>query len=108
MQTHQISELCEVLETVAPLHLQEAYDNCGLLTGRPEWEITGVLCSLDCTEEVLIEAQERSCNVVVCHHPVIFKGLKSLTGEDYVQRTIISAIQKKLRFMRFTPIWTMY
>ncbi|MBK7232276.1 MAG: Nif3-like dinuclear metal center hexameric protein [Saprospiraceae bacterium] len=96
MQTHQISELCEVLETVAPLHLQEAYDNCGLLTGRPEWEITGVLCSLDCTEEVLIEAQERSCNVVVCHHPVIFKGLKSLTGEDYVQRTIISAIQKKI------------
>ncbi|MBK9270810.1 MAG: Nif3-like dinuclear metal center hexameric protein [Saprospiraceae bacterium] len=89
-----IKDLCEFLESIAPLHLQESYDNCGLLTGSREAMVTGVLCSLDCTEEVLLEAEKMQCNVVVCHHPVIFKGIKSLTGEDYVQRTIILAIQK--------------
>lgn len=81
------------LEQWAPPAYQESYDNSRLLTGNPDMEVTGVLVSLDCLESVVAEAVARGCNVVVAHHPIIFGGLKSLTGRTYVERTVIQAIK---------------
>ncbi len=89
----KIRELTAVLEQWAPLQLQEEYDNSGLLIGHPETKITGVLVSLDVTEEVVMEAVRKGCNLIVAHHPVIFRGLKRLNGSSYVERTVISAIK---------------
>ena len=89
----KLVELTMFLERIAPLHLQEAYDNAGLITGNPDQEITGVICALDATEAIVDEAIERKCNVIVAHHPIVFSGLKRFTGSDYVQRTIIKAIK---------------
>lgn len=85
-----------MLERLAPLRYQESYDNAGLQTGNAQAEATGVLVTLDCTEAVLDEALEKGCNLVVAHHPVIFKGLKALTGRSYVERTIIKAIRNNI------------
>ncbi|MEO6489518.1 MAG: Nif3-like dinuclear metal center hexameric protein [Ferruginibacter sp.] len=91
-----ISKIIQVLETTAPLVLQEAYDNAGLITGDPATECTGIMTCLDATEEVVIEAISRNCNLVVAHHPIIFRGLKKITGKNYVERTIISAIKNDM------------
>ncbi|AKD05816.1 Nif3-like dinuclear metal center hexameric protein [Pontibacter korlensis] len=92
----KIHEVTHLLEQLAPLRYQESYDNAGLQTGDANAEVTGVLVTLDCTEAVLEEAIERGCNLVVAHHPVIFKGLKQLTGKSYVERSIIKAIQNNI------------
>lgn len=89
-----IKEVTRYLETIAPLELQESYDNAGLLTGNPAWEVTGILTSLDCTEAIIAEAKARGCNLVVAHHPIVFRGLKKITGRDYVERTIIRSIKE--------------
>lgn len=89
----QIQQIISCLETLAPLSYQEGYDNAGLLTGSPDWEVSGVLLTLDVTEEVLQEALEKKCNLIVSHHPLIFKGLKKLTGENPVERAVIVAIK---------------
>jgi dinuclear metal center YbgI/SA1388 family protein len=89
----RVKELVAALERHAPLHFAESYDNPGLLCGDPESEIKGVVTCLDCTEAVVEEAIEMDCNVIVAHHPVIFKGIKSLTGRTYVERTLIKAIK---------------
>lgn len=89
----KIKELLHWLESVAPPAYQESYDNSGLIVGDPEAEIKGVLTSLDATEAIVKEAIERGCNVIVAHHPIVFKGLKQLTGQNYVERTIIAAIK---------------
>ncbi|MBU5819091.1 Nif3-like dinuclear metal center hexameric protein, partial [Acinetobacter baumannii] len=82
-----------VLEQAAPLSYQEGYDNAGLLTGNSNWNCTGILCTLDATEQVIMEAKERGCNLVVAHHPIIFGGLKKITGRKYVEKSVISAIK---------------
>lgn len=92
----KIHEVTDLLEQLAPLRYQESYDNAGLQTGDKNAEVTGVLVTLDCTEAVLDEAIAKGCNLVVAHHPVIFKGLKQLTGKSYVERTIIKAIQQNI------------
>lgn len=92
----KIKEVINVLEQHAPLSYQESYDNSGLLTGSLDWDIKGVLFSLDCLEEVVEEAVQNNCNVIVCHHPIIFSGLKSITGKNYVERTIIKAIKNDI------------
>jgi len=89
----KIKALIHWLESVAPPAYQESYDNSGLIVGDPEAEIKGVLTSLDATEAIVKEAVERGCNVIVAHHPIVFKGLKQLTGQSYVERTIIAAIK---------------
>lgn len=93
MATLKIKDVIGKLENWAPRSLQEDYDNSGLLTGNQQDEVTGVLITLDCTEEILDEAIEKKCNLVVAHHPILFKGLKKLTGQNYVERTIIKAIR---------------
>ena len=89
----QISDLIQYLETLAPLALQESYDNCGLLVGNGTNELKGILITLDVTEQVVEEAVSMGCNVIVAHHPIIFKGLKKLTPQSYVERTVIAAIK---------------
>jgi dinuclear metal center YbgI/SA1388 family protein len=89
----QIRELLSFFEQWAPSQLAEDYDNVGLLVGKPEAEITGVLVSLDSTEEVVDEAIARNCNVIVSHHPILFKGLKKLNGQNYVARCVEKAIR---------------
>lgn len=91
-----IGDIIKVLEQYAPIPYQEGYDNSGLQTGSASDEIKGVLLTLDCTEAVIEEAVAKGCNLIVAHHPVIFKGLKSLTGRSYVERTIIRAIQNNI------------
>lgn len=88
-----IAGIIQQLERWAPPALQEDYDNSGLLTGNAQWECTGVLVSLDVTADVVAEARERGCNLVVAHHPVLFRGIKRLTGADYVQETLIRSIK---------------
>ena len=89
----QIAAILAHLESLAPLAYQEKYDNAGLLTGSGDWECTGVLTTLDVTEAVVQEAIARKCNLIVAHHPIIFSGLKRITGRNYVERTVISAIR---------------
>ncbi|MCD6020231.1 MAG: Nif3-like dinuclear metal center hexameric protein [Bacteroidetes bacterium] len=84
------------LEKFAPLSYQESYDNCGLLTGQREQEVTGALLCLDCTEAVVEEAIRKKCNLIIAHHPIIFSGLKKLNGTNYVERTVIKAIQHNI------------
>lgn len=88
-----IHSITSHLESLAPLSLQEDYDNAGLLTGQFSDPCTGVICSLDVTDEVLEEAIHKKCNLIVAHHPVIFKGLKKLNGNGLVERVIINAIR---------------
>lgn len=89
-----IKEITTHLETIAPAHLQESYDNAGLIVGDPHTEVTGVLTSLDCTEAIIAEARARGCNLVVAHHPIVFRGLKRFNGNNYVERTVIKAIKE--------------
>lgn len=91
-----IRHVTDVLETWAPKSLQESYDNCGLLTGNANTSVTGILVTLDCTEEVVDEAIATKSNLIVAHHPIIFKGLKKLTGANYIERTIIKAVQNNI------------
>jgi dinuclear metal center YbgI/SA1388 family protein len=88
-----VQELARLLEATAPLAYQESYDNAGLQCGDPQQEVRGVLISLDCTPAIVAEALRRGCNVVVCHHPVIFRPLKRLTGANEVEQTIIAALK---------------
>jgi dinuclear metal center YbgI/SA1388 family protein len=92
----QIGTIINFLETIAPPSLQESYDNSGLLTGMPNWECSGALVSLDITDEVIDEAISFKCNLLIAHHPLIFKGLKRLNGNDQVSRIIIRAIKNDL------------
>ena len=91
-----IRDVISEIEQFAPPAYQESYDNSGLLVGNKETKITGVLLSLDCTEDVIDEAIKLKCNLIVAHHPIIFGGLKRLTGANYVERTVIKAIQNNI------------
>lgn len=92
----KIIDAIRVLEQHAPLDYQEDYDNAGLLTGNTQHTCTGILCTLDATEAVILEAAERGCNLVVAHHPIIFSGLKSITGNHYVEKAIIAALKNNI------------
>ena len=88
----KIREVLCALEKFAPLPLQEDYDNAGLQVGLTETEASGALLCLDVTEEVLEEAVRNKCNLVVSHHPLLFRGLKRISDENYVQRCVRKAI----------------
>jgi dinuclear metal center YbgI/SA1388 family protein len=89
-----LKELVDFLELYAPPVYQEDYDNSGLIAGNLNQEITSALISLDCTEEVLDEAIKRGCNLIISHHPIVFKGLKKFNGKTYVERVIIKALKR--------------
>lgn len=91
-----LKNIISELEKFAPLSYQESYDNCGLLTGNKEQEVTGALLTLDCIEATIDEAISKKCNLIIAHHPIIFGGLKKLNGSNYVERTVIKAIQNNI------------
>ncbi|MGM0944255.1 MAG: Nif3-like dinuclear metal center hexameric protein [Bacteroidota bacterium] len=93
---YKIHEVISFLEQVAPPSYQESYDNATLITGNPDDSVGGILSTLDCIEEVVDEAIALQANLIIAHHPIVFKGLKSLTGRNYVERTIIKAIQNNI------------
>lgn len=92
----KIGEIASALESIAPLTLQEDYDNAGLIIGNPDVDCKGILVSLDVTETVVEEAAKMNCNLIVAHHPIIFRGIKKLNGKNYVERTVISAIKNDI------------
>ncbi len=87
-----VNNIAKVLEELAPLAHAEEFDNVGLLVGNPNMKVKGVLVTLDTLENVVEEAIEKKCNLIVSFHPIIFKGLKRLTGSNYVERVVIKAI----------------
>jgi dinuclear metal center YbgI/SA1388 family protein len=89
----KISAIINFLETVAPPALQESYDNSGLITGSGSWDCTGILVTLDATEEVVLDAAAKGCNLIVAHHPIVFASLKKIDPSHYVGRAVISAIK---------------
>jgi dinuclear metal center YbgI/SA1388 family protein len=89
----KVKDVTAYLETLAPRAYQESYDNAGLITGDPNMPVTGILTTLDCTEPVVEEAIQGGVNLIVAHHPIVFRGLKRLNGSNYVERTVIKAIK---------------
>jgi dinuclear metal center YbgI/SA1388 family protein len=92
----KIADVTQFLDSIAPPDLQESYDNGGLLTGRADADCKGILCTLDVTEAVVGEAVQKGCNLIVAHHPIIFKGLKKINGNNHVERTVIAAIKNDI------------
>ncbi|MDD2985801.1 Nif3-like dinuclear metal center hexameric protein [Flavobacterium sp.] len=92
----KLNTILEELELLAPLAYAEDFDNVGLLTGNIEQEINGILVCHDVLENVIDEAIEKKCNLIVCFHPILFSGLKKITGKTYVERVIIKAIQNHI------------
>lgn len=93
MQTLTIKDITTYLEQMAPPAYQESYDNAGLICGQGATNVTGILISLDCTEDVVEEAIRKKANLIIAHHPIVFRGLKRLNGNNYVERTVIKAIR---------------
>lgn len=92
----KVKDIVRHLESIAPPSLQESYDNASLITGSGAMEVTGILITLDCIESVVEEAIEQGCNLIVAHHPIVFRGLKQLNGKNYVERTVIKAIKNDI------------
>lgn len=91
-----IQDVINHLEALAPLHYAEDFDNVGLLVGNKNEQVTGILVTLDTLENVVDEAIEKKCNLIVSFHPIIFKGLKKINGNSYVERVVIKAIQHNI------------
>jgi hypothetical protein len=92
----KIKECIQLLEQWANPMLAESYDNCGLIVGNSNTEITSALITLDCTEEVVEEAISKNCNLIIAHHPIVFSGLKKIVGKNYVERTVLKAIKNDI------------
>jgi len=92
----KIKEILSILEEMAPVAFAEDFDNVGLLIGNQENEATGILVCHDALESIIDEAVAKNCNVVVCFHPIIFSGLKKITGKNYVERSVLKAIKNDI------------
>lgn len=91
-----VQDIADAIESFAPLPLQEDYDNAGLQVGDRRHQVNAVMLCLDVTPEVLEEAIRRKCDMIVSHHPLIFRGLKNLTGADDTQRIVMRALAEKV------------
>ena len=89
----KVKEIINAIEEFAPLSIQEGWDNSGLCVGSPEDEVTSVLLALDCTPELVDEAVACGADMIVTHHPLIFKGLKKISVEDQVGEAVVKAIR---------------
>ena len=94
--TMRIKDIIQTIEELAPLALQESYDNSGVQTGNVHQEATGALLCIDVTEEVVDEALSLGCNLIIAHHPLVFRPLKSITGRNYIERCVIKAIKNDI------------
>lgn len=92
----RINAITDVLERFAPPALQEHYDNSGLQVGQRDTDVEAALVCVDCTEEVVAEAVQRGCGLIISHHPLIFRGLKGLTGRDHVERTVLALVREHI------------
>ncbi len=92
----KLSTIIQALEELAPLSYQESYDNSGLIVGDIDQNVDRVICSLDAIESVIDEAIEKKAQLVIAHHPIVFKGLKSFTGKNYIERTVMKAIKNDI------------
>lgn len=92
----RIKDIISDLESFAPTNYQESYDNSGLIVGNYDGEVKGVLITLDVTEAVIEEAISNGDNLIIAHHPIVFSGIKSFTGKDYVERSVIKAIKNDI------------
>ena len=92
----RLSEITKYLEEIAPLRFQEDYDNSGLIYGDPDMSISGAIIALDATVDVINEAIEKKYNLVITHHPIIFKGIKKFDPSYYVDRAVIQAIKNDI------------
>ena len=92
----KIRQVLSALEQFAPLPLQESWDNAGLQLGLTEADVSGALLCLDVNEEIVDEALRRGCNLIVSHHPLLFRGLKQITDANYVQRCVIKALKNDI------------
>lgn len=92
----KIKDIIASLESLAPPALQEGYDNTGLIIGDENTECKGILVSLDAIEPVIDESIKKNCNLIISHHPIVFSGLKKITGKNYVQKAIIKAIKNDI------------
>jgi dinuclear metal center YbgI/SA1388 family protein len=92
----QLKQITQFIESIAPLAFQESYDNAGLIIGHPEDEISGILITLDITEEILEEAIRKNLNLIIAHHPIIFGGIKKLNGKNYIERCVAKAIKNDI------------
>ncbi|NMC39424.1 MAG: Nif3-like dinuclear metal center hexameric protein [Bacteroidales bacterium] len=92
----KLKEICDFLNSEVPLAFQEDYDNSGLQVGMPDMEIKSAIVTLDVTENVIEEAVRENCNLIVSHHPVIFNGIRKITGSTYTERIILSAISNNI------------
>lgn len=93
---NKVKDIAKAIEDFAPLGLKESWDNPGLQVGNPDMEVTAVLLCLDVTEDILREARKRDCNMIVSHHPLIFGGLKRLTGATPVERITADALRNDI------------
>mgnify|MGYP000843545799 CR=1 FL=1 len=91
-----VKDIVNAIEEVAPPAYQESYDNSGLLIGNYNQEVTGVLLTVDVIPDIIEEAVEKNCNLIISHHPIIFFGLKRITGSNYIEKSIIKAIENKI------------
>jgi dinuclear metal center YbgI/SA1388 family protein len=91
-----IKNIIEILDHWAPPAYAEDFDNVGLLVGDAQNECSGVMVSHDCIEQVIDEALDTKCNLIVCFHPIIFSGLKKITGKDYVEKVVLKAIRNNI------------
>ncbi|MBC2839070.1 Nif3-like dinuclear metal center hexameric protein [Robiginitalea sp. SC105] len=91
-----VNDIAARLEELAPLDFAEDFDNVGLLVGDPGMEVNGILITLDTLEAVVEEAIEKGCNLIVSFHPIVFKGLKKITGGTYVERVVARAIENRV------------
>ncbi len=92
----KLAEITNFLETIAPLNYQEDYDNSGLIVGSPNDEVNSALVALDCTEQIIDEAIANNCDLIITHHPIVFKGLKKFNGKTYVERVVQKAIKNNI------------
>jgi dinuclear metal center YbgI/SA1388 family protein len=92
----KLKDLCSYLDSSVPLSFQESYDNSGLQVGLPEWEISSVLLTLDVTEAVIDEAVNAGCGLIISHHPLIFHGIKSITGRTFTERILLRALKNNI------------
>jgi len=91
-----IQDVVNLLEDFAPTKYAEDFDNVGLLVGDSKNEVTGALITLDTLEATVDEAVSKNCNLIISFHPIIFSGLKKLTGKNYVERTVLKAIKNEI------------
>ncbi len=100
-----VKEVTAELRILIPTANAEPYDNVGLLCGNPERQVTGIMVCHDALENVVQEAMDKNVNMIVCFHPIIFNGLKSVTGKNYVERAVLIALENKIAIYALHTAW---